>query len=122
MVDVFFCKSPMRKTSERSWESEPDDPFRCSVVTANGHDFIATVSFLGASWISKSAHPQSAVDAASSKAGAWAKRFREMAKHLQFEADKPKPSGAPHGCYTMGKVPDSPEQEDWIRRKRQSPT
>lgn len=108
----------LQQTSERSWSSNTDAPFICSVVTSNDRDYVATITFANVRWSQSSVHPQSAIDGAARKAGRWLKEFSSTAKWLTAICDAPKPVGAKRGVYSMAKVPDSPEQEAWIRRKR----
>lgn len=110
----------LQQTSERSWSTPVDSPFVCSVVTANDRDYTATITFAAARWTQQSTHPQTAIDGAARKAGKWLREFSATSKWLIAASSETKPTGAKRGVYSMAKVPDSPEQEEWIRRKRRS--
>lgn len=115
---IFWNKKELPQIAQYCWSSDKNEPFSCDVISSDGAEFVATIRFGSVHWTQKSVHPQSAVDGAARKAGAWCKSFTEQFRWLVGEHEKPRPRGAPHGTYTMAKVPDSPEQEEWIRRKR----
>jgi hypothetical protein len=106
------------QVSERSWSTPTDAAFGCTVLTADDAEYTATVTFMTLRWSQKSTHPQNAIDGAARKAARWTREFSSTAKWLSALDDSPRPRGAPHGVYTMAKVPDSPEQAAWIAQKR----
>lgn len=118
MISVIWNGSELPQTGTNCWATEPGEPFSCHVLSVDGTEFTATIAFGSARWTQKSTHPQTAVDGASRKAGEWCRRFTDQFRALVAVAEKPKPRGAPRGIYTVAKVPDSPEQEEWIRKKR----
>lgn len=115
---VFWEGKELPRITENAWQTPEGEPFSCSVLTADLKEYTATISFNGTRWVQKATSPQGAVDGATRKAARWAKRLSQTLRWLAAQ-DSQKPRGAPHGVYTVAKTPDSPEQEEWIRKKRE---
>lgn len=116
-MSVYWRNDELPQVASGAWSTPEGSAFACHVITADQREFTATVTFLGQRWTQKSTSPQGAVDGAARKAGVWLRDFSATAKWLSSLSET-RPRGAPMGRYTVAKVPDSPEQEEWIRRKR----
>lgn len=116
-MNVYWRGKSLPQIGTHAWSTGEGEPFACGVLSADGEEYSATITFLGARWTQKSTSPQGAVDGAARKAGQWLSEFTSTARWLA-EFSKAKMPAAHRGTYTMAKVPDSPEQEEWIRRKR----
>ena len=117
MTDVFWAGVPLQQLSTHAWATPTGAAFCVSVISADGHEFAATIELCGKRWSAKSGSPQQALDAAAVKLRPWA---LDMTRSLRWfaEQDRPKQTGAKCGRYTMAHVPDTPEQAERMAKKR----